>query len=100
MNESLPDDERWGSFVIWTQKRKSGLFNAEVVQNVADLPNKFKNYRRYFYITIYELPADSINYYHIKLLKKVIDPYLVSIANSWGTYYLYQLPANKNELIK
>jgi len=57
-------------------------------------------YRRYFYITIYELPADSINYYHIKLLKKVIDPYLVSIANSWGTYYLYQLPANKNELIK
>jgi hypothetical protein len=86
----MPDNHRWGSYVIWNQQRVSGIFNPGVVQNVIDLTKDHSGYNNYYYLTILELPADSVKYYHIELLKKTTDQHLVEAP--WQTYYLYKLP--------
>ncbi|MEI9943096.1 MAG: hypothetical protein WDN26_02655 [Chitinophagaceae bacterium] len=87
----MPDANRWGSYVIWNQERKSGLFNPDIVRNVADLSKKYMGYNEYFYLTINKLPVDSANYYHITLVKQSTNQYMVNTANTWNTYYLYKL---------
>jgi len=86
----MPDNNRWGSYVIWNQQRVSGIFDPGVVQNVIKLTKDHSGYNNYYYLTILELPADSVKYYHIELLKKTTDQHLVEAP--WQTYYLYKLP--------
>ena len=88
----MPDNKRWGSYVTWNQQRESNIFNPRIVQNVTDLSKGHRGYKNYYYLTIHELPADSVKYYHIDLLKKTTSPYLVSMGSEWQTYYLYKLP--------
>lgn len=85
----MPDNNRWGSHIIWNQQRESGIFNPGVVQNVINLSKDHPGYKNYYYLTLYELPADSVSYYHIELLKRATNQYL---ASRWRTFYLYKLP--------
>jgi hypothetical protein len=87
----MPDNKRWGSYVIWNQQRRElSIFNPGVVQNVINLSKDHPGYKDYYYLTTQELPADSAKYYHIELLKKTTDQHLV--GNPWPAYYLYKLP--------
>jgi len=88
----MPDNKKWGSYVTWNQQRISGIFNPAVVQNVVNLSKDHPGYNHYYYLTIHELPADSVKYHHIELLKEITSQYLVSVGSDWQTYYLYQLP--------
>jgi hypothetical protein len=85
----MPDENKWGSFTTWDQQRVSGIFNPNIVQNVANLAGYHAGYKKYYYLTIYELPEDSVKYYHIELLKKTTNQYKTS---QWRTIYLYKLP--------
>lgn len=96
----MPDLNRWGSYVVWNQLRKSGLFNHHIIRNVAGLAREHQGFKRYYYLTIYSIPPDSASVYHIELLKQATSPYLVNEANNWHTYYLYQIHTDslqKNE---
>jgi hypothetical protein len=88
----MPDNKKWGSYVIWNQQRESDIFNPGIVQNVTDLSKNHPGYKNYYYLTIHELPADSVKYYRIELLKKTTSQYLVNMGSDWQTYYLYKLP--------
>jgi hypothetical protein len=88
----MPDDNRWGSYVIWNQQRESGIFNPGVVQNVMNLAKDHPGYKDYYYLTYYELPTDSVKHYHIDLLKKATNQYQRKIGRHSHTYHLYKLP--------
>jgi len=88
----MPDSRMWGSYVTWNQQRESNIFNPGIVQNITDLSKDHPGYKNYYYLTIHEVPADSIKYYHIELLKKTTSQYLISMGSEWQTYYLYKLP--------
>ena len=92
----MPDDKRWGSYVIWNQQRESNIFNPGIVQNITNLSKDHPGYKNYYYLTIYEVPADSAKYYRIELLNKTTSQYLVNMGSDWQTYYLYKLPKNRS----
>jgi hypothetical protein len=83
----FPNEQRWGSYLIHDQQRTMNISYSNVVQNIADLPGFFKGYKNYFYLTLNEVPSDSINRYQIKLEKKSFDQY----SGRQNTYYLYRL---------
>jgi hypothetical protein len=85
----LVDENKWGSFITWNQQGASSLFNPYSLQSVINLSRDHPGYKKYYYLTIYELPEDSSKYYHVELLKKTTNPYL---AGQWRTIYLYSLP--------
>jgi hypothetical protein len=90
----MPDINRWGSYTIWNQQRKSGLFDSKVVRNVANLMPDHKGYKRYYYLTIHQLPPDSASHYNIVLLKQASSEHLENAGNNWHTYYLYEIRKN------
>lgn len=90
----MPDINRWGSYIVWNQQRKSGLFDPGIVRNVADLVQNHKGYKRYYYLTIYKIPPDSANFHHVILLKQATSEHLENAGNNWHTYYLYELRKN------
>jgi len=92
------DEQRWGSFTIWNEQRVSGNFNPGIIKNLIDLSTDHVGYKSYYYLTIKELPLDSVNYYHVKQLKKTTNHYIASAAKHWGSIYLYKLPKDSIRL--
>jgi hypothetical protein len=86
-----PAINEWGSYVIWNQKRITGLFNADIVRNIADLPKEHKGYNKYLYLTVYKIPEDSARNYSITLIKEVTNEFLLGKPSRWSTFYLYRL---------
>ena len=87
----LPDNKRWGSYVM-NKQWEPGIFNPAVVQNVMNLSMDHPGYKNYYYLTYYELPSDSLKHYHIELVKKTTDQYQLSIGRYSNSYHLYKLP--------
>jgi hypothetical protein len=88
----MTNESRWGSYVVWNRERVSGNFKPEIVQNVINLSKDHPEYKDHYYLTIYEIPRDSVKTNNIELLKKITEQDETYKGSQWSTYYLYKLP--------
>ena len=88
----MPNENRWGSYGLWNRQGELANFNPYLIENVINLSRNHPGYTNYYFLTIFELPIDSMRYYNIELLKKTTNKYLLREGSMWSTYYFYKLP--------
>src|SRR5438876_754758 len=79
----LPTANRWGTYSIWYQQKNSGRFNPDIIQHIAVLPKSHPGFKNYFYLTVKPILADSIKYYHIKIMTEINDPLQAKPSDPW-----------------